>query len=396
MSSSASNHEWIRYQGPVTSADYNRAMNQHWNHLSHLYEMQNHLKSNQLFIERIVMHENAQLQQQCLKQQSAIEDLQQQLLSLEAGASNVEHVRFAYPFQMVETTTGSSQERAATISAMMQQVTLPIKRSTSKLFVRSLETGKPFFSSAFQMEMHRSQSMGIVKQNDLQHAVDESPIPWFCEISYTSQGNIRSESLWIDVELPGKLLNNVLVNHIQIEAMTGVKVTGISYWHENGWQQIPFFDQAMPLYGWEGPQSYYFPLMPMKKIRIYLLQEEPLMDSSGVHFYFGIRSLKVEEVEFESKGTVWIPFEMSGMYAIEDVEFVRMNGDSVYYREINPAYSWVDASFYEQIQSLFIELQPDQLQDMTASKIWIKATLQADEKGQTPAFHQAKLIYTRS
>lgn len=412
-----SNPGGARFRGPTSSQEYNQNEYDKYTDLVELYKQSN---DNEIALEqanKVLLAENIALNNYINMLENRMLTLEQRLESL--GGSNwyngsfhktsfVDDMTSKYP--SLSQDNGTNIPRCS-IDLQYRYATIPIIHQIPKTHMVGKD-GERVIPQDLKVTVGRTNTSGEVKENDVLNAFngdDESF--WVREVSYPVSDTTTVEDAIIEIELPLKMINDLNVNTIQVHPHPerGIAITNIEIQHQNGWQQIEGFaqDDISSAHGdsFSPRKKWYFPNIPVQKIRVTLEQHNPIERDGNKVFVLGAQEIGIYLTTFEpSGGMVLIPFDMSnvGLYNIESVEHIFLNrGAFSYPRNMD---NLLENNIFnyeilkETINGDLIPISNSEWINQTATRIWIKTQLKPDpdpSNGVNPCLHAVRLHYTK-
>jgi|GEM_PF-3505028 len=404
-----------RFRGPTSSHEYNMNEDQKYLELIELYQQANATQLNLKEAHQIVLIENAALHDYVKMLEDRVAHLESQLDSL-GGASWMNGHFFKTSFVQDMTTRYPKDFQDQQVSIPRCQVdlqhryvTIPQIHQIPKTHIVD-DKGNHIIPSQLKIKVGRSNTKGTVSENDILNAFNGDPLSfWRRSVTYDSLSDVPKdgEDVIIEIELPSHLVNNLNVNTIVIHPHPerGIQIKNIEIHYNNGWQTIKGFKQE-DITSVRGDdhsprRKWYFPSVPVQKVRITLIQKHPVNIGGKTVFILGAQEIGIYLSMFEpSGGMILTPFEMDGIYNIESVEHVFLNRKALSYPE-NMDYM-LNGNIFE--YELYAE-EPDltlrpitrsEWTSQTARRIWVKTHLYPDpHNGVNPCLHAVRLHYTK-
>lgn len=383
-----------KFRGPSSSSEHNQEESQKYADLVELFkaEYENGIRlkeSNTCLLEsNIALQRYIRALENRLTatemQLEAVTDNSTWYTGLYSRIGLVEDMRDTFPSAIDE--NGNTQQRCE-ISEEYRHATIPIVHQISKTHTRALD-GSYIIPTDLIVNVSRTSTDGTVTDTRLLNMFDgEDESYWMREVSYPINNPIAKEDAIIEVELPLRIVNDLNINTIQVNPYPekGVKIANVEVYHNNGWQQIPGFEQQeLTTIKDNSPRrKWCFPNMQITKVRITLEQSFYNERSGKKIFALGLQELGVYLSTYDVKGgIVLVPFDLSnvGSYRIEGIDPIFLNRSTFSY----PASSedMLLGSIYN--YELYEEnadktLMPiHEAVPLTAKKVWVKVTLRPD------------------
>jgi hypothetical protein len=404
-----------KFRGPTSSHEYNENEDQKFLELIELYKQSNTTQMSLKEAHQVILHENASLHDYVNMLEDKMATLESQLASL--GTNTYMNGRF---FR-----TSFVQDMSAKYPRDFQDQQVAIPRCLVDLQHRFVSTpqihqipkthliddkGNVMVPSELKVQVGRSSSKGTVVDNDILNAFNGDNLSfWRRSVTYDSPADIpvSGEDVILEVELPAHLVNNLNVNTIVVHPHPerGIQIKNIEVHYNSGWQTIKGFKQneITSITGDENSprRKWFFPNVPVQKMRITLVQKHPMNIGGKTVFTLGAQEIGVYLSMFEpSGGMILTPFDMDGIYNIESVEHVFLNRNAFSYPSNMD--QMLDGNIFD--YEMYVE-EPDQTLrpilntewiSQTAQRIWVKTHLYPDPtNGVNPCLHAVRLHYTK-
>lgn len=404
-----------KFRGPTSSHEYNRNEDDKYYDLIELYKQSNITQLSLKEAHQAILAENIVLNNYVKMLEDRIANLESQLVSLEESSylqgqffktSFVQDMSTSYPSEIQD--SGDLTPRCKK-DLQYRHVTLPQIHQIPKTHLVD-EYGNHIVPSDLKVKVGRSGTKGIVVDNNILNAFDgDSTTFWRRTVTYDSVADIPEdgEDVILEIELPTRLVNNLNINTMVLHPHPekGIEIKNIEIQHNNAWQTIPGFRQneitSIKSDHHSPRKKWFFPSVPVQKIRITLVQHHPINMGGKTVFVLGAQEIGVYLTTFEpSGGMILTPFDMDGIYNIENVEHVFLNRKALSYPENMD--HLLDGNIYN--YEIFIEepdktlrpLQPSEWNSQTAKRLWIKTRLFPDpNNGVNPCLHAVRLHYTK-
>lgn len=403
------------FRGPTSSNEYNVNEDQKYLELIELYKQSNttllHLKE----AHQVVLFENAALHDYAKMLEDRMADLEARLDSLGNNSfmngrffktSFIQDMTLRYPreFQDQQVSTPRGQ-----IDLQHRFATTPQIHQIPKTHIVD-DVGNYIIPSELKVKVGRNSNKGTVVENDILNAFNGDNLSfWRRSVTYDSPADIpvNGEDVVLEIELPTHLVNNLNINTVIVHPHPerGIEIQNIEVHYNNGWQTIKGFKQnemtSVPNDEHSPRRKWYFPSVPVQKLRVTLVQHHPMNVGGKTVFTLGAQEIGVYLSMFEpSGGMILTPFDMDGIYNIESVEHVFLNRNAFSY-PTNMDHM-LDGNIFE--YEVYVE-EPDQTlrpilnsdwSSQTATRVWIRTHLYPDpHNGVNPCLHAVRLHYTK-
>lgn len=401
-----------KFRGPTSSHEYNINEDQKFLELLELYNQVNHTQLTLEEAYEIVLLENSSLHQYANMLEEKITNLENKIQSLSTNGrffktGFVQDMHTNYPNAIQNE---SDQTPRCEMNMQHRYATIPYIHRIPK--THSVDSnGNYILPSELKVNVRRSSKKGVISDNDIHSMFDgNNSTFWRRTVTYDSNADVpvNGEDAIIEIELPMKLVNNLNINTITIHPHPerGIEINNIEVHYNNSWQTIQGFLQeditSISSHIYSPRKTWYFPNIPIQKIRITLVQKNPIMNGESTVFSLGLQEVGVYLSTFEpSGGMVLVPISMSGVYNIESVEFNFLNRQAFSYPK-NMEY-YMDGNIYqyelytEEADKTLRPIPKSGWSSQTAKRIWIKAHLYTDpHNGVTPCLHAVRLHYTKA
>lgn len=391
-----------RFRGPTSSHEYNQNESQKYLELMELYKVSHEIQTRLQAAHETVVQENASLHQYVQLLEDRLATIEAQLTHLgDSVFLNGRFSRTSFVSQML-VEKGIHDEA-------YRLVTLPKIQEIPKTHVVT-ETGDYFLPSELNIQVGRRHDKGYIEENEWTNALNGDPTTcWRRTVTYDSPQDVpeNGEEVVVEIELPLKLVNNLQVNTLVIDPYPerGVSVQNIELHYHNGWQTIPGFHQetvhAVDPLRYSPRQKWYFPHVPVQKIRITLVQPHSIQQEGKTIFTLGLQSLGVSLTLFEPSGAdVWIPFDMEGVYHLDDVELLFLNRASFSYastmNHLLEGNIYTYDLYKEELDGSKTPIASGDWNSQFAKRLWVNVKLFPDpHNGVNPCLHAARLHYTK-
>lgn len=411
-----SNSGNAKFRGPTSSHEYNVNEDEKYRELIELYKSASTTAMEFKEAHQVVLLENVVLHDYAKMLEDRVANLEQQLDTLGNNAAFMNGRFFKTSFVQDMTTKYPRDFQDQQVSIPRCQVNLQHRYVTTPQIHQIPKThitndnGDYIVPSELKVKVGRSSKKGTVVENDVLNAFNGDNLSfWRRSVTYDSPVDIpaNGEDVILEIELPTHLVNNLNVNTIALHPHPerGVQVQNVEVHYNNGWQQITGFKQneITSIKGDDHSprRKWYLPSVPVQKIRITLVQKNPMNIGGKTVFTLGAQEIGVYLTMFEpSGGMILTPFEMDGIYNIESVEHVFLNRSAMSYPQNMD--QMLDGNIFE--YELYVEeadrtLRPLSNSDwtsQTARRIWVKTHMYPDpHNGVNPCLHALRLHYTK-
>lgn len=404
-----------RFRGPTSSNEYNKNEDDKYLELIELYKQSNTTQLDLQEANKIILAENIALHNYVNMLEDRVASLEGQLDSLGATSfmngsffktSFVQDMSVAYPadFQNQQVTTPRCQ-----VDLQHRFATTPQINQIPKTHIVD-EKGEYIIPSELKVQVGRTSTKGTVEDNNILNAFNGDNISfWRRTVTYDSPIDIpaNGEDVILEIELPTHLVNNLNINTIILHPHPerGVQIQNIELQYNNGWQTIQGFKQeeitSIDGDDYSPRRKWYFPSTPVQKIRVTLIQKNPVTVGGKTVFTLGAQEIGVYLSMFEpSGGMILTPFNMDGIYNLESIEHVFLNRNAFSYPQNMD--TLLDGNIFE--YEVYVEESDATLRPLTsadwtsqiARRIWVKTHLYPDPyNGVNPCLHAVRLHYTK-
>ncbi len=404
-----------RFRGPTSSHEYNQNEDDKYLELIELYKQANEIQIYTKEAHQAVMMENIVLHDYAKMLEDRVANLELKLDSLK-GSSFLNGRFFKTSFVQDMSTRFPRDFQDQQVSIPRCQVDLQYRFVTTPQIHQIPKThltddhGAHIVPSELKVKVGRTSNKGTVSESNILNAFDGDNLTfWRRSVTYDSPVDVpeHGEDVIVEIELPTNMVNNLNINTIALHPHPerGIQIQNIEAYYNNGWQQIKGFQQneitSIKSSAYSPRRKWYFPSLPVQKIRITLVQKHPVTIEGKTVFTLGAQEIGVYLSMFEpSGGMVLTPFEMDGIYNIESVEHVFSNRNAFSYPKNMD--HMLDGNLFE--YELYVE-EPDQTlrplsssnwTSQTEKRIWIKTHLYPDpHNGVNPCLHAIRLHYTK-
>lgn len=404
-----------RFRGPTSSHAYNVNEDQKYAELIELYKQSNDTLLNLKEAHQITLTENAYLHEYLNMLEDKVAALETQLKDL--GASSFLNGRFSQTSFVQDMTTQypnatQNQQVSAARSQIDQQhrfVTIPQINQIPKTHTVN-EQGNYIIPSELKVQVGRSSKRGTVVDNNILNAFNGDNLSfWRRSVTYDSPADIPvdGEDVILEIELPTHLVNNLNINTMVLHPHPerGIEIKNIEVHYNNAWQTIKGFQQeeisTITGEGHSPRRKWFFPNTPVQKVRVTLVQRNPMTVSGKTVFVLGAQEIGVYLSMFEPSGGMSLTsFDMDGIYNLESIEHVFLNRKAFSYPENTDDLlegNLFDYEVYvEESDGTLRPLATSDWTSQTSGRIWVKTQLYPDPyNGVNPCLHAVRLHYTK-
>jgi hypothetical protein len=401
-----------RFRGPTSSHDYNQSEDDKYLDLVELYKQSNLNLQNLKEAHQIVLAENAFLQNYVMMLERKLEDLETKLNNIEASAPyDPIFFKTAFVQDMAVHYPNESQDNGDTnlrcdIDLQYRYATVPLIHQIPKTHIVNEKTDEIIIPNELVVKIGRTNTKGQVVDNDVFNCFNgDNESYWQRTVTYNIAECPEFEDVILEIELPSQLVNNLNINtiHVHPHPERGVQIKNIEYLYNNAWQTIPGFIQQdlLSINSNElAPRKrWFFPDVPVSKIRITLVQKNPLDINGKKVFILGAQEIGVYLSLFEpGGGIVLTPFEMDGLYNIESVEHIFLNrnafGIDKNLDQLLEGRVFEYDILKETDDGILTPIQNTEWAGQMAKKLWVRTKLMP-YNGVNPCLHAVRLNYSR-
>ncbi|QHW35862.1 hypothetical protein GZH47_33775 (plasmid) [Paenibacillus rhizovicinus] len=403
-----------QFRGPTSSHDYNTNEDDKYLEMVELYRQSNENLAQLTEVHQIVLAEHAAQQQYISLLESKMASMEEQLTGIEA-VTPYEPIfsKSTFALNMKAKYPAAAQELADTalrcdVDPAYRLVTLPIIHQIPKTHLVNDKSGEIIVPSELKVKVGRTNTGGTVSDNDVINAFNgDNESFWQRKVSYDFSAAPDQEDAVLEIELPSHLVNNLNINTITIHPHPerGIQIQNIEMHYANAWQQIKGFTQdeisSIDTYEFAPRKKWYFPSVPVQKIRITLVQKNPIDLNGKKVFVLGAQEISVLLTMFEpGGGFILSPFSMDGIYNIESIDHVFLNRSAFSYD--TKLDHLLDGAIYEyevlkeEMDGTLVPLQSYEWTGQYARTLWVKTKLYPDpNNGVNPCLHAVRLNYSR-
>ncbi len=400
-----------KFRGPTSSEAFNRSEDDKYLELVELYRQSNLNLQNLTEAHQIILAENGSLHGYISMLEQRITSLSAQMDRIEAASpydpiffktGYTEDMRTVYPNLAQE--NGESGLRCD-IDAAYRHATVPLIQRLPKTHTVNEKNGQVVVPSELRINLGRTNTKGEVVDNDVYNAFNgQNESFWQRTVTYSLNDCPAEEDVIVEIELPSHLVNNLNVNTIEINPHPerGVEIRNIEIHYNSAWQTIAGFNQpdlsAVNSNRYAPRKKWYFPNVPVQKVRITLVQKNAFDIAGKKVFALGAQEIGVALTQFEpAGGTVLIPFEMDGIYNIESVDHVFLNRDTFGIdRSLDHLMEGRVFDYEilrEEADGFLTPLRNNEWSGQYANKLWVRTKLYL-YNGVNPCLHAVRLNYS--
>jgi hypothetical protein len=406
-----------RFRGPTSSNEYNTNEDNKYLDLVELYRQSNENTQTLLEAYQVALGENVALNNYVNMIENRLLELEKRQESL-AGNNwyNGQFFKTSFVDSMTTRYPNAAQDDSiktprCNIDNQYRYVTIPLIHQIPKTHAIG-KNQEVILPKELELLIGRTNKQGRVKENNIANAFNgENESFWKREVIYSYADAPDEEDVIIEVGLPLSLVNNLNINTIQIHPHPerGVQIKNVEIHYNNTWEQVKGFAQndisSIHSEEYSPRKKWYFPNKPVQKVRITMVQKNPLDIDGNKVFVIGAQEIGVYLSVFEpSGGMVLTPFDMSnvGVYSIENIEHVFLNRKAFSYPENmnhmleNNIYTY---DVLVENGGMLVPISNEEWSNQTAKKIWIKSYLHPDPEsgnGVNPCLHAVRLHYTKT
>lgn len=402
-----------RFRGPTSSHEYNTNEDDKYLDLVYLYQQSN---ENEMALKesyQVALAEITSLNHYIEMLESRLLTLEKQLESM--NTINGQFFKTAYVEDMTTHFPHPAQDESITtprceIDTYYRYATIPLTHQIPKTYMKD-KNQEIIIPNELELKIGRTNTKGTVTENDIKNAFNgENQSFWRREVVYSYAEAPEEEDVILEISLPLTLVNNLNINTIQIHPHPerGVQIKNVEIHYNNAWETIQGFKQnnltSISSEEYSPRQKWYFPNQPVQKVRVTLVQRNPLDIDGNKVFVLGAQEIGIYLSIFDpSGGMILTPFDMSttGVYNIESIEHIFLNRNAFSYPENMEHLLENNIFTYEVLIENGNMLVPlgNNWSNQTAKKIWIKTHLYPDpasDNGVNPCLHAIRLHYTKT
>ncbi|MCD7910930.1 hypothetical protein KC480_05245 [Bacillus velezensis] len=404
-----------KFRGPTSSHEYNTNEDEKYLELIELYKQSNSTLLSLREAHQVVLSENVALHDYISMLEERMAALEDKLKSIsEASVVNRQFFKTSFVQDMSVNFPKEFQNNQVTdprcdIDLQNRYVTIPLTNQIPKTYLKDGE-GNITIPSELKVKIGRTSTKGKVTDNNILNAFDGNEVSfWRRSVSYDSPSDIPKdgEDVIVEIELPTQMASNLNINTICLapHPERGIQIKNIEAHYNNGWQSISGFEQqditSVNSREYSPRRKWFFPSIPVQKIRITLVQKNSINLGGKTVFILGAQEIGVYLSMFEpSGGMILTPFEMEGIYNIESIEHVFINRLAFSYPqnlEHMLEQNIFDYEIYaEEADMTLRPLLNSDWTSQTANRLWIKTHLYPDpNNGVNPCLHAVRLHYTK-
>lgn len=410
-----SNGGGAKFRGPTSSQDYNKNEDDKYLDLLELYRQSNTNLQRLTESHLIVLAENRAANNYINMLEKRLVEMEKKVAALGGSApykttltqtAFVQDMKIRYPNISQENADASMR---CDVDLHHRYATIPLISQIPKTHVVNEKNGEVVVPNELGVKVGRSNAGGEVVDNNLYNCFNgDNESYWQRTVTYDLLSCPDEEDVVIEVELPSHLVNNLYINTIQLHPHPerGVQVKNIEILYQNAWQQIAGFTQqditAVNSNEFTPRRKWFFPSVPVNKIRITLVQKFPLDINGKKVFVLGAQEIGVFLSLFETGGgTILTPIEMdnSVAYDIESIEHVFLNRNAFSFDKNLDHLMEGNIVEYEilkeEIDGMLTPLRNNEWSGLFAKRLWIKTKLYSDPyNGVNPCLHAVRLHYS--
>lgn len=404
-----------RFRGPTSSHEYNTNEDEKYLELIELYKQSNSTLLTLKEAHQVVLSENAALHDYISMLEERMAGLEKQLEAVnEISMANGQYFKTSFVQDMTTNYPKDFQNDQVTIprcdiDLQNRFVTIPQINQIPKTHLKDSE-GNVTVPSQLKVQVGRTSTKGKVSENNVLNAFDGNELSfWRRSVSYDIPSDIpeNGEDVIIEIELPTQLVSNLNINTICIapHPERGIQIKNVEAQYNNGWESIAGFKQqdisSINSEEYSPRRKWFFPNVPVQKIRITLVQKNSINLGGKTVFTLGAQEIGVYLSMFEpSGGMILTPFDMEGIYNIESIEHVFINRSAFSYpQNLDHMLERNIFNYDLYVEEPDLTLRPLSNSDwtsQTANRIWIKTHLYPDpNNGVNPCLHAVRLHYTK-
>ncbi|SFJ65692.1 hypothetical protein SAMN02799624_05411 [Paenibacillus sp. UNC496MF] len=399
-----------RFRGPTSSQAYNQNEDDKYLEMVELYRQSNQNLQSLTEAHQIVLAENTALGNYIMMLERRMGDLETKLLNMEASAP-YDPIFFKTGFihDMTAAYPNISQENGDTslrcdIDMQNRCALVPLIHLIPKTHTVNEKTGEVVIPSELELKVGRTNTKGTVVDNNLLNCFNgDNESYWQRTVTYNFADCPDQEDVIIELTLPSHLVNNLNINEITIHPHPerGVQIKNVEIQYQNAWQQIDGFLQqdlaAISSYEYSPRKRWVFSSVPVQKIRVTLVQKNPLDINGKKVFILGAQEIGVFLSLFEPGGGIILtPFEMDGLYNIESVEHVFLNRTAFGIdldHDLEGRVLEYDI-LKEMDDGMLTPIRNTEWSGQSAVRLWVRTKL-IPYNGVNPCLHAVKINYSR-
>ncbi len=401
-----------RYRGPTSSEQYNTSEDEKYLEIVELYRQSNLNLQNLTEAHQIVLAENTSLHNYLMMLERKVVELEKQFDNIESSAPYdpifsktgfVQDMKTVYP--NISQENGESGLRCD-VDLNYRYATIPLIHQIPKTHTINENNNTVVIPNELKLKIGRTNTKGNVTDNDLYNCFNgNNDSYWQRTVSYNIADCPEYEDAIVEIELPSHLVNNLDINTIQIHPHPerGVQIKNVEIQYNNAWITIQGFIQpdlaAVNSNEYAPRKKWFFPSVPVQKIRITLLQKNPIDLKGKKVFVLGAQEIGVYLTMFEpGGGTILTPFNMEGIYNIESIEHIFLNRNAFGIdRNLD---SLLEERIFEyevlreEADGFLTPLTSKEWTGQSAERIWIRSKLLM-YNGINPCLHAVRLNYSK-
>lgn len=403
-----------RFRGPTSSHEYNQNEHAKYLELAELYKTVYENYQALKEAHQIILHENNAFHNYAKMLEQKIKDLELKIQYLEDNLPN-KPVFFKTAFVQDMTTKyinpvqdeGDTSSRCE-INDYYRFVTLPIAQQIPKTHMINHLTQQAVIPKELKVSISRTNEGGEVIDNDIYNAFNgDNHSYWQRLVTYDINEAPEEEDAIIEIELPTRMVNNLNVNTIYVHPHPerNIVIENLEVEYNNSWEQVKGFHQQDVSFVDQNQHSarsaWFFPSIPVKKIRLTLKQKNPIQVNDKKIFVLGAQEIGVYLTLFEKGGGIVLtPFEMDGLYNVEYVEHIFSNQGAFSFD--NRLNHQLEGNLFEydllkeEQDGMLVPLSHSEWSGLYARRIWVRTRLFLDPyNGVNPCLHAIRLHYSR-
>lgn len=402
-----------RFRGPTSSQEYNLQEDNVYHDLLELYQQSNQNYKSLKEAYNAILAEHVALQSYSRILEDKINQVEQKLVFMKEDNFEYNGKSFSTGYSkdmrrnyLDKDQDDNTQERRSSIQKEYRFASLPASNQIPKTFMYGLD-GEIFLPKELKVEVKRLSTSGEVQENDVMNAFNgDNTSYWRREVIYEEADAPKEEVAVVEVDLPLALSNSLDLNTIVVHPHPerGIEVSNVEIHYNNAWQQIDGFKQKE--FSSERKLSpkrkWYFEEKPVQRIRVTLVQRNPLSINNKKMFVLGAQKIEAYYTTFEAaESFVLTPVDMSyaGVYSIESVEHIFSNSEALTFSSQLESLEGdvYDFELMEENRGLLTPISESQWSSQILPKIWVKTTLRRDkENGVSPCLHGVRIHYTKA
>lgn len=401
-----------QFRGATSSSDYNKNEDDKYLELVELYRQSNLNIQNLSEAHQIVLAENTALHNYTMMLERRVVELAAQMDRIEsAGSYDPIFFKTGFVQDMTTVYPNVSQENGETslrcdVDLNYRYATVPLIHEIPKTLTINEKSGAVVVPSELKVQVGRTNTKGEVIDNNLFNAFNgDNESYWHRTVTYNIAECPDQEDVILEIELPSHLVNNLNINMIQVHPHPerGVQIKNVEIHYNSAWNSIQGFVQpdmaAVNSNEYSPRKRWFFPSVPVQKVRITLVQKNPLDIGGKKVFVLGAQEIGVYLTMFEpGGGTILTAFDMDGIYNIESVEHVFLNrnafGIDRNLDQMMEGRVFEYELLREEADGFLTPLKNNEWSGQFAERIWVRTKLLM-YNGVNPCLHAVRLNYSR-